>query len=301
MTLYDSYNKLIYIEGFDSEDYQTVDEDFVEEIQDKIEDNLTGQYKYDYDRDINRMDIYMLKTIPNRIGGTDKNDGTEQHICGLSLYRNPADGKVCGMGYFSCSKEEYDKDNMKIYPYRSERRNLVCMSGTDTNNFPDMEKLYQFLIKEYDLDNVKIESMYRDTYIFVNESQFHFNVEDDYSAYRWQSYQEIRKQSKKAFYKENKINFVTEDGIEGRAVITHTADGLALECMGNFYNNGTDLMNDFLILKGEHPFGEDEDFMQYYKNGIKLPKGERVERDVEPEIDYPPFPEEYYAEPEYDI
>ena len=279
MTLYDSYGKLIEIDDYSGEDYLCADRLFEQSVREKIDEALPGNhYQYMTDRDVNRLDIYMMRDIPSRIGGTDKFDGTERHICGLCLYRNPADGKVCGMGYFSCTLEEYEKDSMNIYPYRSERRNLICMSGTDTQKFPEMEKLYKTLISEYDLEKVKIESMYRDTYIYVNENGFRFKSGADYSKLRWDSYNAIKKnpEIKKAFYKENRIYFQTKTDIEGRAVITDTADGLKLECMGNFYDTPEDLMDDFIAFKGEDPFGKDEDFRKYYKDGIKLPEGEHV-------------------------
>lgn len=268
MIFYDSYGKRVDVQNFDIEDYLPADRFFetdVKEHLNKADDFNPNNFLYRRDALRERLDIYRLKNIPDRTGTMEK------HICGLALYRNPIDGQPCGISYYSCNKKEFDEDRMFEITYG---RGFLCMSGNDSKNFPDMDKLMKFLIKEYDLDNKFIESVVRDNYILINETKCKFDNSDNYSDYRWKTYQETKKRCSNANYKNNRVNFKLKDGREGHlSIYKGDYDGLFIECMGRFYDTVNEALDDFEKSKGfDKEFGviEGDNFKEYYDKDTPL-------------------------------
>lgn len=231
--------------------------DFIGKIvSDKCKENLC--MKYDAQR--NYMFVYEKKRV------SDTFEPEHEHICGVRITFNVADGKICGADYFSAKTSDMNRGYLDGFLSAS---TLLSFSLEDKRNFPEMERLFSKCVEEFDLKNKDCFAFNKNNYLLLERP---FANKD----FLWEAYNKMKPVCEYCRYNKSTISFKIKD--INRQMIDDTASvhNTFILYKGAIYTDPEKFAKDIqkgilseknLAVKNSLLYGNDESFEYYLQNG----------------------------------
>lgn len=269
MKLYDSYGNITDKEVKDIKIYSAKDTDWINEIRYDINECIketSGSHKEQWSFKLNNNRLYM-----HAQSEFDK----KERVSGIVFYYNPADGELCRMSHFSCTKENWDQNRLGSMFSTNTFPKYLRQSLEEEKKYPEIQTIMEKLSEKYELDKKDGYSYNKNMYILTNNLKSRLNV----SGMVWNTFNEIKKVSgiSGARYNGNIITF-NQNGESYNAVISGR-----ISCNGNIYSSIDDYIS--ALKSGDckmnvSEYGHDESFLSYVKTG-EMPEEEKEQDEPE--------------------